>query len=204
MLELLLNPRRKARRARRSRKHNPKAPFRMGLVRTHAIPAHKQKRAIKPSILAGKWINPMPKLKATMGTMTTTVLPMTAGVFGNILLRPRIQSALGLDNTSVVKNAAVGIGSAVLLGVGTGFVAKKYAGKVLIGALIQTAITTALEAKAAHTAATAPAAAPVAPAAAPVKKAGLGWGDNDGLSGFGYGDDDGLSGYSPEQDEEPI
>jgi hypothetical protein len=193
MLELLLNPGKKRRKhrskARRSRR-NPKTV--MGTVRAHTIRTHKQKRIVGGK-RAGKWTNPMAMVGTLKSRMTSDVLPLAAGVVANMLLRPRIQDALKITTPSLWKNAAVGIGSAALLGLATGLVARQYAGKVVVGALVQTAITTAIEAKSAHTIATTPAVT-VTPVAlpAPVKAAGLGW------------EDDGLSSYTPETDAEPM
>jgi hypothetical protein len=204
MLELLLNPgKKRAKRkskARRTRRNGGRGyvgggPYSYPIVPTHMagprhhrrrIPSHKQKRDF-----AGVWSNPMAMVGTVKSRMTNDVLPLAAGVVANMLLRPKIQDALKITTPTVWKNAAVGVGSAALLGLATGLVARKYAAKVVIGALVQTAITTAIEAKSAYTVAATPA-VPALPAPAPVKAAGLGW------------EDDGLASYSPEFDAEPM
>jgi hypothetical protein len=196
MLELLLNPHKrkarkgkaKARRTRKSRK------FVTIFTRRHKRVSEKRwakGTKVRGKIGGGRWTNPMAMVGTLKSRMTHDVLPLAAGVVANMLLRPKIQDAIGITTPSIWKNAAVGVGSAALLGIVTGLVARQYAGKVVIGALVQTAITTAIEAKAAHTVATTPAVVvPVLPA--PVKAAGLGW------------EDDGLASYSPEYDAEPM
>ena len=132
--------------------------------------------------------NPPKSIGAFVGTMKTSVLPLAVGVVGNMLLRPRLQSALKVGQ-STWKNAAVGVGSAVILGIGAGLVARKHAAKIVMGALVQTAVTTVIEAKAGMT--PAPVALPMPmPAAATVK-------------GFDEYDAE-LSGYSPEMDGDPL
>lgn len=193
MLELLLNPGRRRKSRRRRSRRNPATV--MGLVRAHKagrprhlIPSHRQKLRVK----TGMWTNPVRTLRGAVSVTTNTALPMAIGAVANSLLRPRIQSALNIAPTPF-KNAAVGIGSAVLIALGAGFVAKKYAGKVAIGALVQTAVTTVIEVKSAYAAP----AVPELPAPAPLPVALPAPTTTKGMDG-----EDDLEGYTPDFDLE--
>jgi hypothetical protein len=186
---MLLNPgkKRKSKKARRVRSKKIVTTFKR---RGHIV---REKRWAAGRRTGGQWTNPMPSISSLKGTMTNQVLPLAAGVIGNMLLRPKLSQWTNFGGT-VWKNAAVGVGSAVVLGLGTGLVAKKYTARVVMGALIQTAVTTVIEAKSAMTPAPAP--APL-PALAPVATTkGLGWEDASSNT-------EDLAGYSPDLDEEP-
>ena len=116
-----------------------------------------------------------------------------------MLLRPKLQSMTGFGGTPW-KNAAVGVGSALVLGLGTGLVARKYAARVMVGALVQTAVTTVIEVKAGMAVAAAPALPAPAPVAAPTTAKGLSWDDAGGFDGMASEVDSSFDGleFTPE------